>query len=145
QANRLAHELGMGNRARFLQADAAQTLPFAAGSFDGVICIDAINHLQDRAAVLREWRRVRKDGGCLLFTDPVTVTGLVSNEELAVRSSIGYFLFAPPGEDARLLQQAGFTVERQEDTTANMEQVAGRRVEARARHSEELSALEGEA
>src|SRR5262249_33826597 len=63
----------------------------------------------------------------------------------AMRSSIGYFLFTPPGEDARLLQQAGLTLERQEDTTATMELIAGRRVEARARHSVELIALEGEA
>ncbi len=145
QANRMARELGIEDRTHFQQADAAQALPFAQGSFDAVICIDAINHLPGRAVVLHEWHRVLKEGGRLLFTDPVTVTGLLSNEEIAIRSSIGYFLFAPPGEDARLLQHAGFLVERQDDTTANMELVAGRRVQARARHRTEVIALEGEA
>jgi SAM-dependent methyltransferase len=144
QANRLAQEQRLAGRVRFQRADASQLLPFAEESFDAVVCIDTINHLPDRLAVLGEWRRVLKPDGRLLFTDPVTVTGLVSNEELAVRSSIGYFLFAPPGEDARLLRQAGFTAERQEDTTQNMALISGKRVEARARRRAELIALEGE-
>lgn len=131
QANRLAREQSLAGQAHFQQADAGQPLPFSDEAFDAVICIDAINHLPDRLAVLREWRRVLKPGGRLLFTDPVTVTGLLSNEEIALRSAIGYFLFAPLSEDARLLQQAGFTLERQEDTTANVALISGNRVRAR--------------
>jgi SAM-dependent methyltransferase len=144
QATRLAQEQHLAERVHFQQADASQPLPFADESFDAVVCIDAINHLPDRLAVLGEWHRVLKPGGRLLFTDPVTVTGLLSSEEIAMRSAIGFFLFAPPGEDARLLQQAGFTLERQEDTTANVALISGKRVRARARRREALIAQEGE-
>ncbi len=78
--------------------DASDALPFADAQFDALVCIDAINHLPGRLSVLREWRRVVKEDGLILFTDPITVTGLLSNEEIAIRSSIGYFLFTPPGE-----------------------------------------------
>ena len=66
---------GGGGGATFLVADANAALPFADGSFDGVVCVDAVNHLRDRAAVLREWRRVLRPGGRAVFTDPVVVTG----------------------------------------------------------------------
>ena len=144
QANRQAQEQQLAERVHFQRADASQPLPFADESFDAVVCIDSINHLPDRLAVLAEWRRVLKPGGRLLFTDPITVTGLLSKEEIAVRSAIGFFLFAPLGEDARLLQQAGFTVERQEDTTANVALISGNRVRSRAHHREALIAQEGE-
>ena len=110
-----AREAGIEARARFVRADASRPLPFADGSFDAVLCIDALNHLPGRAAVFAEWARLLAPGGRLVFTDPVTITGLVSSEELAIRSSIGYFDFAPPGEDERLLLAAGLTVVAAED------------------------------
>ena len=83
-------------------------------------------------------------GGRLLFTDPVTITGIVSNEELAIRSSIGYFEFAPPGEDERLLTAAGLDVVAVEDRTETVAGVAGRRVEARAERADALRLIEGD-
>ena len=106
-ARRLAREAGLEARAHFVQADASQPLPFADGSFDAVLCLDALNHLPGRAGVFADWARLLAPGGRLLFTDPVTVTGLVGADELAISSSIGYFDFAPPGEDERLLAAAG--------------------------------------
>ena len=94
--------------------------------------------------MLREWHRLVKAEGRILFTDPITVTGLLSNEEIAIRSSIGYFLFAPPGEDARLIEQAGLQLERAEDVTENMATSSQRWHAARMRAREELLVLEGE-
>ncbi len=129
---RIAREADLEARARFARVDAGRRLPFAGGSFDAVVCIDALNHIPGRAAVFADWARVLVPGGRLLFTDPVTITGIVSNEELATRSSIGYFEFAPPGEDERLLAAAGLDVVAVEDLTETVAGVAGRRVEARA-------------
>jgi SAM-dependent methyltransferase len=143
-AAQMAREANLDAQAHFQQGDASQPLPFAAGSFDALLCIDAINHLPNRPRVLLEWQRVLKPGGRLLFTDPAVVTGLVSNEELALRSSNGYFLFTPPGEDERLLQAAGFELLRQEDSTADAALLARRRLDARAAHREALLALEGQ-
>lgn len=143
-ANQMTREAALDTRARFQQGDASQPLPFATDTFDALVCIDAINHLPDRPRVLREWQRVLKPGGRLLFTDPAILTGLVSNEELAIRSSNGYFLFAAPGEDERLLQAAGFELLRQEDSTADVAMLAQRRFEARQAHREALLPLEGQ-
>jgi ubiquinone/menaquinone biosynthesis C-methylase UbiE len=142
--NAMAHEQQLEARVRFAHVDASGALPFAAEHFDALVCIDAINHLPDRLKVLQEWTRVVKAGGRLLFTDPTTVTGVVSSEELAIRSSIGYYLFVPPGENARLIELAGLQMERHEDATENMAAISQRRYEARRHAREELLVLEGE-
>ena len=140
----MAREQQLADRVNFEQVDASGTLPFADAQFDALLCIDSINHLADRLRVLREWRRVVKPGGRLLFTDPTTITGVLSSEEIAVRSSIGYYLYAPLGEDARLIELAGLHLERQEDVTEQMSTISLRRYEARRRERDELLALEGE-
>lgn len=140
---RLAREASIETRARFARVDAGRRLPFAGGSFDAVVCIDALNHLPGRAAVFSDWARVLVPGGRLLFTDPVTITGIVSSQELATRSSIGYFEFTPPGEDQRLLAAAGLDVLAVDDLTATVAAVAARRVEARATRADALTRIEG--
>ncbi len=98
-----AERIGLSDRAEFHAGDAAARLPLEDGSVDAVTCFDAINHLPDRRRVLVEWRRVLRPGGRLLFTDPIVLTGPVSNGEIAIRASIGFFLFVPPGTDEALL------------------------------------------
>lgn len=142
--NAMARDERLADRVRFEQVDAGGVLPYPDATFDALICIDAINHLRDRLHALREWRRVLKPGGRLLFTDPTTVTGLLSSEEIAIRSSIGYYLYAPPGEDARLIAQAGLGLERQENATENMALISQRRHDARMHAREELLVIEGE-
>jgi ubiquinone/menaquinone biosynthesis C-methylase UbiE len=144
-ATRSAESRVLTSQAHFVAADAGAPLPFDDAQFDAIVCIDAINHLRDRPSVLRDWHRLLASDGRLLFTDPIIVTGLLSNEEVAVRGSIGYFLFAPPGEDERLLQEAGFEILRQEDTTSRVADVAGRWLAARDRCRAELVNDEGEA
>lgn len=139
-----ARELGYEGRAKFYQGNAAERLSFAAASFDAVTCIDAINHLPDRLRVLEEWRRVLKPGGRLLFTDPIVLTGPITNAEIAIRASIGLFVFVPAGLDEELLRQAGFEVERVEDRTQNMAENAAGWLEARARRETDLRKIEGD-
>lgn len=143
-AKRLAAQRDLGDRVRFVEADASLRLPFEDASFDAISCIDSIHHLASRADVLAEWRRVLRPGGHLIYTDPIVATGMLSNEEIAVRSSIGFFVFTPAGTNRRLLAQAGFDLVRCEDTTENMEVVAGRWREARAELRDPLVRLEGE-
>jgi SAM-dependent methyltransferase len=143
-ATRLAREAGLDARVSFVCADASGALPFASGSFDALLCVDAVNHLPDRARVFSEWARVLAPGGRVLFTDPITVTGALSNEEMAIRASIGYFLFVPPGEDERLLREAGLRPLAVEDATENMAAVAERWLAARAARAGALRELEGD-
>ena len=136
---------GLKERATFDQLDASQALPFRDASFDGLICIDAVNHLPDRQRVFAEWARLLRPGGHLVFTDPIVVTGPLTNEEIAIRSSIGFFLFVPLGVDQRLLEQAGFVVVETIDRTENMARMAGRWRSAREARSQQLRRVEGDA
>ena len=140
----MAGRAGQADRVRFRVADANAALPFTDNAFDGLLCIDSMNHFPDRLAVLREWRRVLRPGRRALFTDPVVVTGPVTNDELALRSSIGLFLFVPPGINERMIDQAGLRLLRQEDVTDNVALVSDRRLRARQDHRDELLTLEGE-
>ncbi|HET9727201.1 MAG TPA: methyltransferase domain-containing protein [Gemmatimonadales bacterium] len=144
-AGALARARGVADRVRFESVDASRPLPFAEGSFDAVISNDAMCHIADRPSVLRDWHRVLKPGGRALFTDAMVVTGVVSHEELATRSSIGFYLFVPPGANEAMLAEAGFTVRETRDVTANAAEVASRWMGARARHRDALVAREGQA
>lgn len=44
-------------------------LPFASGTFDGVYCLEVLEHLPDTEAALAELTRVLKPGGTLLVID----------------------------------------------------------------------------
>jgi SAM-dependent methyltransferase len=144
-AEALARAAGVEDRAAFRALDASRALPFADGSFDAVVSNDAMCHLGDRAGVLREWHRVLRPGGRMLFTDAMVLTGLVSDEELATRSAIGRYYFVPPGLNERLIADAGFTLLAADDATDNAAQVAARWHDARARHRDALVVGEGAA
>ena len=143
-ASQTAARSAEAQRVRFRVADANNALPFDNDSFDALLCIDSMNHFPDRLAVFREWHRVLRPGRRALFTDPVVITGPVTNDELARRSSIGLFLFVPSGFNERLIAQAGFQLVRQEDVTDNAALVSGRWHGSRQAHKDELLRIEGE-
>jgi SAM-dependent methyltransferase len=140
----LAAQRGLAERAEFLSTDATGPLPFADASFDAITCIDAINHLPERPRVIAEWARLLKVGGQLLFTDPVTLTGPLTNAEVAIRSSAGVYLFVPHGYDERVIAQSGLHLLVCEDVTGNMAKVAEARRAARASRSSVLREIEGD-
>jgi SAM-dependent methyltransferase len=144
-ARALAESRGLSERVQFEVVDASRRLPFADESFDAVVSNDAMCHIANRVAVLREWHRVLRPAGRALFTDAMVLTGIVSHEELATRSSIGFYLFVPPGANEAMLRDAGFAVLAVQDVTANAAEIAARWRDARARHQEALVAREGEA
>jgi ubiquinone/menaquinone biosynthesis C-methylase UbiE len=143
-ANSFAAERGLTKRANFQIANAGEPLPFSDASFDAAMCIDAINHIPDRGRTLADWARLLKPGGKLLFTDPITVTGPLTDNEIRIRSLSGFYLFVPPGFNEGLLSENGFELLKQEDVTTNMELIAEKRRDARARHEKELREIEGD-
>jgi SAM-dependent methyltransferase len=143
-ATRAAAEAGLSGRVRFERADANARLPFDEAAFDGLLCVDSMNHFPDRAAVFRDWRRMLRPGRRAVFTDPVVLSGPVTNEELARRSSIGLFLFVPPGVNERLIEEAGLRLVAIEDVSQSGAIVSGRWRAARERHRADLVGIEGE-
>lgn len=135
----------LGDRVRFLEHDASRPLPFPDQSFDAAYSNDAFCHIPNRVGLLRECRRVLKPGGRLLFSDALVVNGVLSNEEIAARSSIGYYVFVPRGENERLIRDAGLTLVQAQDASERAATIAQRWRDARARRTPELCQIEGNA
>jgi 2-polyprenyl-3-methyl-5-hydroxy-6-metoxy-1,4-benzoquinol methylase len=144
EARAHAEREGLTGRAIFDQLDANQALPIPDATFNGVVCIDAVNHLPNRQRVFADWARLLRPGGHLVFTDPTVVTGPLTNQEVAIRSSVGFFLFVPVGFDARLLEEAGFEGVDTIDRTENMARIADRWRSARDMRARELRKIEGD-
>ena len=140
---RLAADGGLADRATFQRVDASQSLPFPAATFDAVVSNDAMCHIANRMDVLKDWHRVLRPGGRMLFTDAMVISGLVSHEELATRSSIGFYVFLPRGENERLIAEAGFELLEARDMTGEAEVIARRWHDAREKHRAELIQREG--
>jgi SAM-dependent methyltransferase len=140
----LAVERALQDRVSFRRVDVREPLPFPDGMFDAIVCMDAICHMTGRQKLLGEWSRVLRADGRVLFTDPVVVTGLVSKDEFATRSSTGPFEFGPPGCNEHLIEAAGFHLIATEDVTENESLISLRWHDARRRRAEELRKLEGE-
>jgi len=96
-ANALAALQNLAERAQFEKCDASQPLQFGDATFDAIFSNDVLCHIPGRNELLNELHRVLKPGGRLLFSDALVIGGVISHLEIAARSSIGYFLFSPPG------------------------------------------------
>ena len=108
-----------------------------------MISNDAMCHIRDRLAALRDWHRVLRPAAAL-FTDAMVITGAVSHEELATRSSIGFYLFVPPGENEACSPPPASPA-RRGGRDGQRRRRRPRWREARERHREALVAREGQA
>ena len=140
----LANQNGLADKMKFILSDASEKLPFADASFDAIVSIDSINHFKNRDNVFLEFKRLLKNGGRLLFTDAVVITGLLTSEEIAIRSSLGYFVFIPNGENERLLQEAGFEEVKATDANENLVSTSIRWYQAREKRKARLLEFETE-
>lgn len=134
---------GLAGHAAFRALDCGGRLPFGDGTFDAVLCIDSIVHLPDRFGALREWARLLRPGGRLLFTDTAVLTGPIAKAEIDVRASIGFFLLVPPGLNEEAIAAAGLVLLRHEDRTFAIAEIAARWHAVRTRHAAELEREEG--
>jgi SAM-dependent methyltransferase len=144
-ANQLAKARDLAARAHFEKCDASQRLPFDDKTFDAVFSNDVLCHLPRRSEVLCEMFRVLKPGGRMLFSDALVIGGMISHEELATRSSIGFYVYTPPGENERLIERAWFQRIGFTDTTEGAARIAKRWYDAREKRKEALSIVEGDA
>ncbi len=143
-ARELAQSSGLTSQVEFGCIDAGKPLTFEDGSFDAVFSNDAMCHIASRLQTLKEWHRILRPGGRMLFTDAMIVSGILSNEEIATRSCIGSYFFLPAGENERLIEAAGFQLLSTVDLTQAAANISQRWFDARARRSEDLLQFEGE-
>ncbi len=135
--------LGLEGLVSLREADLNQPMPYADGSFDGVISLDVILHLRDRLSAFREIARVLTPAGKFLFTDAGVLTGAISDQEVRLRAIHGHTQFAPPGFNENMLELAGFRLIDSKDRTASLLKSAAGRLKARLSHREELERIEG--
>jgi SAM-dependent methyltransferase len=89
-------------------------LPFPDASFDTVTIIASLNHIPERAATLREARRLLRPGGRVILTMIGTFIGTVGHavwwysEEKHREVADGEVMGMAPKEIVHLLQDAGF-------------------------------------
>jgi len=144
-ACRLAEAAQMAPQCRFEQCDASKALPYADGDFDAAFSNDALCHIPSREHILRELLRVLRPGGRLVFSDALVINGMISSRDLAIRSSIGNYVFLPNGLNERLIEHAGFLLVQADDTTASASLLAKRWYDARESRRQALIAFEGSA
>jgi SAM-dependent methyltransferase len=144
-ANSLARAANLSDRVAFEHRDVSQKLPYHDETFDAAFANDVMCHIPGRPAVFKEIVRILKPGSRFLFSDGLVIGGIVSQQEIATRSSIGYYLFSPPGHNEELIRRAGFQLIESRDTTDHAAAIAERWRNARLEHREALIAAEGEA
>ena len=115
-----------GNRLEWQEADACR-LPFAAGSFDRVLCIEAMFHFSSRREFFLEAARVLKPGGVLVGSD-ITIAESARSAEVpgfAIEAPLqdGYGpwpdFWGDDADHATLAADAGLAEAIFEDVTAN--------------------------
>ena len=142
-ASGLARERNLDDRVSFQLCDVAKPLTFPDRTFDACFANDVLCHIPARGALLREIFRVLQPRGRLLFSDALILGGAVTHQEIATRSSIGTYIFTPPGYNERLVEQAGFRLLEATDATANAAAIGQRWHAARSHHRDALIAIEG--
>lgn len=90
-----------GHDASFVQADMTRRLPFEDESFDAVVCLEGIEHVQRPHDLLGELFRVCRTGGSVIISTP-NVTSMFSRMQFLFTGTLHQFHFAqlrelPPG------------------------------------------------
>jgi ubiquinone/menaquinone biosynthesis C-methylase UbiE len=111
EAAALAQEAGLSDRVRFEQGD-AESLRFAGGTFDAIICECAFCTFPDKPAAAAEFARVIRRSGRVGLSD-LTRTGPLPSELETLLAWIACIADARPiGDYIDYLENAGFVTDR---------------------------------
>ncbi len=100
----------------FCAGNASSRLPFSDGQFDYVACCHSFHHYPDQFSALKEFRRLLKPGGKILFVDSNInrVWGFVMHQIIIGTYEKFQVKHHWAGRLRRLFEQHGFRVERQD-------------------------------
>ena len=110
--------LGLGERVSFEPGDAL-SMPFDDAAFDGAYSMNVSMNIADKRALYREVRRVLKPGGWLVLSEVVRGPGGEPDYPQPWARTAATSFLATAEETRANLAAAGFTIERERDTTEN--------------------------
>ncbi|HMA98390.1 MAG TPA: methyltransferase domain-containing protein [Wenzhouxiangella sp.] len=142
-ASALAKKEKVSDLAKFEQHDASKELPYEDDSFDAIYSTDVMCHVPRRKEVLTNTQGLLKTGGRFVFSDALVIGGVVSNEEIATRSSVGMYFFSPPGVNEQLIEESGLKLLEARDTTESSALLSRRWHDAREKRKDALIECEG--
>jgi len=143
-AARLTRLVRLHRRVRVVRGDAT-ALPLASGRFDACVSQEALLHIADKAAVLREAHRVLAPGGRLAFTDWVTRPALGDGERRRLHDWMAATTLQTLDGYRTLLGAAGFRMVMAEDLTDEWRAILRGRLQMFRAMREETVARLGEA
>ncbi|HWA14375.1 MAG TPA: methyltransferase domain-containing protein [Burkholderiales bacterium] len=124
----LTRRVGLSERVRVVRADVMR-VPLADGSQDAVISQEAMLHVPDKGAALREACRILAPGGRLSFTDWAELRPLDAADREAMWRGIAAQTLQGVDGYRRLLEAAGFRDIRVEDLTADWGGILAQRLQ----------------
>lgn len=132
----LTQRVGLSGRVRVVRGNVMR-VPLASGSVDAVISQEALLHVPDKGAVLREAFRILTPGGRLAFTDWAEHRPLAAEDRDAMWRGIAAQNIQSFDGYRRLIEAAGFRDIRIEDLTAEWGQILAQRFDMYRRLREE--------
>lgn len=84
---------------RFVVADFNGTTPFPDGSFDAIVCLEVIEHVENPFALLREFGRLLTAGGTIFLSTP-NILNLRSRLRFLLEGNYEYFKYPLPEWEA---------------------------------------------
>jgi sarcosine/dimethylglycine N-methyltransferase len=143
-AARLTRLVRLHGRVRVVRGDAT-VLPFAAARFDACLSQEALLHIADKAAVLREAHRVLAPGGRLVFTDWVARPTLGDGERRRLEDWMAATTLQTLAGYRTLLGGAGFHAVTAEDLADEWRAILRARLDMFRAMREETATRLGEA
>lgn len=127
-AARLTRLVGLATRVAVVRGD-ARVLPFRAGAFDACLSQEALLHVEDKGATLRECHRVLSPGGRLAFTDWIAHPRLADRERAQLREWMAAPALQSLTSYRELLGRAGFGAIEAHDVSDEWRSILRRRRE----------------
>lgn len=105
-----------GKRFQLLPENFREPLPFPSGSFDAVVMLATLEHIEDKAPISRECARLLRPGGRVIITVPSTWVDAIVAMLRCFRLADGMSLEEHHGFDPRstpqIFRESGFHLER---------------------------------